>query len=857
MKKIIAWANRAFHPEQTTGRNVEFVTLFRKFQQILAANNRSLELIAEANDKLGGQYVFDKQYIHTLRGELAGQVQQLIYNLEELAPHKYAKLHDVFRRINSDIEEELAGRLVISGSELVMPYDRIDRDYLNLVGGKNTRLAEMKTILGLKVPEGFAVTTRAFQLFMEENGLWEKVLPLSARWREGKMAVGEASGRIRTLIRRAAIPAVLKKAIQTELGRLRQLSGKKHLSLAVRSSAWGEDSELSFAGQYLSKLNVAEDDIFDCYKEVIASLFSPRAMEYRQRHGFGSREMAMAVACQLMVDAKVSGVIYTTSTSASPRDSLMLSASWGLGEPVVSGEVSGDQYMVSRRTPHRISEVSLVRKTRQLVAGPQGGTKMVQVEERLRDTACLQRDDIYRLADVALQIEQFFRAYMDIEFAIDRQGELVLLQARPLNLENMNCPQTADILHALKRYPVILRDRGVIAQKGIGAGKVWIAGKNSDLDAFPSGAILVARSASPLYARVMNRAAGVITDVGSATCHMATIAREFRVPTLVNTGNATEILQDGMDITIDAEENIVYQGMIDELCDYGLTTERIEETYEYRLLRRVLKKIEPLFLIEPTDRNFTPAGCRTFHDIIRFVHEKAVEELINLHFNRRHEPASVSGTLRWELPLDMVLIDIGGGLASPPRRGRIEVGEIVSLPMQAMLEGLATPGAWDNEPLSVDLGSFMASLTRTFAAEHASPKYAGQNLAVISKEYANISFRLGYHFSMIDAYVSDNFNDNYVYFRFVGGVTDAVRRSRRANLLKNILSENDFLVEVHGDLVVARIKKLAAADILDKIRLLGRLVGYTRQLDVQLVSDRHIRRYVTGFENLAGENSNG
>jgi pyruvate,water dikinase len=164
---------------------------------------------------------------------------------------------------------------------------------------------------------------------------------------------------------------------------------------------------------------------------------------------------------------------------------------------------------------------------------------------------------------------------------------------------------------------------------------------------------------------------------------------------------------------------------------------------------------------------------------------------------------------------------------------------------------MAEPGMWATEPMSVDFGSFMSSLTRTFSATMAGPRYLGLNLAVISREYINLSLRLGYHFNIIDSYISENPNDNYAYFRFLGGVTDITRRSRRVKFIAEVLGRYDFRVDVRGDLVVARIKKLPAQDILGKMRILGRLVAFTRQLDVKMISDEHMSKYMEDFLSLA------
>ncbi len=487
-----------------------------------------------------------------------------------------------------------------------------------------------------------------------------------------------------------------------------------------------------------------------------------------------------------------------------------------------------------------------------LVKGDRGGTVKQQVGVDLQTRASLTPGQLRQLAEAGLRIEKYFRQPQDIEFAFDDTGELVILQSRPLNISRDQVCRPADLAAVTSRYPVLLAGRGDIAHQGIAAGVVRIVRSEKDLKDFPDGAILVASYASPLYARVMPRAAGIITDVGAATGHLATVAREFRLPAIFNCGEATRILADGQEITMDAEENIVYQGIIPELRLYGQAGEPIDETREYRLLRRVLRKIQPLHLIDPAESNFTPGACRTLHDITRFVHEKAVEALIDFNYDNRHAPENVVGRLAWQIPLDLLIIDIGGGLR-PGVRGRIKPADVLSSPMRAILEGIDLPGAWNNEPMSVDFGSFMSSLTRTMAPELARPRHLGQNLAVISGEYANISLRLGYHFTMIDAYVSDVVNDNSIYFRFFGGVTDDSRRARRARFLGEILAVNDFRVELHGDLVVGRIKKLDRQRMLDRLVALGLLIGFTRQLDVLMVSDQRIYEYIERFNALLEE----
>lgn len=831
-------------------QRVPFAVLFGRFQKILEKNNQILELIADMGGKLGGDYVFDRQYIISSSEKAAELVYNIIYNLNTIAPKKYLPLYEVYERINGEIKEELAGRLVIPKTDHTMPYTAISRDFSDVVGSKNANLAEVKNLLHLAVPDGFAITTRAFQSYLEHNQLWDKIEATITGWREkNQYSSEEAAARIQGLVVEGEIPPALEKAVGDAMDQLYLSAETVKPSLAIRSSAWGEDGEHTFAGQYTSFLNEPPENILDRYKEVLASAYSSSAMEYRLQSGFSETEVAMAVGCQLMVDARVSGVLYSLDPQSPEQEVMVITATWGLGAPLVAGKIVADHYTVSREAPHPITALNIVRKSEMLTTREGGGTEIHPVPEDLQTRPCLTEEQVKSLVNMAFTIERYFKRPQDIEWVLDQDGTVFILQARPLKIKAQIDQLVCDISAVLESYPVIFAGKGVIAQRGIGTGKVYVVKSDEDLDDFPQGAILVTKYTSPRLARVIKKANAILTDVGSATGHMATIAREFRVPTIVNTGVATRLLHTGQEITLDAEQNVIYEGTVKELCYYEFTEDAIEETYEYRLLRRVLKKIAPLNLVDPHDKNFTPSSCQTFHDITRFVHERAVEELIELKYDHRSEAALRK--LKFPIPLGLVIIDIGGGLVEQANSGEIEQDQVISVPMRALLEGMAEPGMWATEPMSVDFGSFMSSLTRTFSSAMAGPRYLGLNLAVISREYINLSLRLGYHFNIIDSYISENPNDNYAYFRFLGGVTDITRRSRRANFLAEVLGRYDFRVDVRGDLVVARIKKLPAQGMVDKMRVLGRLVAFTRQLDVKMISDEHMTKYMEDFLALA------
>ncbi len=850
MKKIIKNIIELLPRKRAMTAAVPFSVLFSKFQDILTINNNVLEMIAEVNDKLGGNYIFDRHYIETTCQRISDQVLKLIHDLNTIAPNKYMALHDTYRRIVAEIEKDLAGRPYCHFGPFTVAYNAINRNSSESVGGKNASIAEIHNFLALRIPDGFAVTGAAFHAFLAKNNLQENIDGILGAWRDEKVSLEDATKKIRKLILNSKLPNKLEKELTRSLGQLSGSDKHKPVLFAVRSSAWGEDGERSFAGQYKTILNVPAAELANAYRQVVASAYSETALMYRQKIGFHEDEVTMAVACQVMVAAVASGVLYTLDPQHGHGGAMQLSATWGLGAPVVSGQVSGDRFTIDRTSPHHVKEMQLVRKKSALNPIAGGGTALNPVAIDRQTQACLNNDQIKQIAATGLLIEKYFKKPQDIEFAIDRQGQVIVLQSRPLNIDQTDAPKAPELAKLLRQYPVLFRDQGEIAQAGVATGQVYMFSEDSKLRDVPAGAILVTRFASPLLAKVMAKVSAILTDIGSPTGHLATIAREFRVPCIVNTGNATELLHPGQEITVDAEANIVYQGLVNELCLYELSEEAIEETSEYRLLRRVLKNIAPLNLLDPAEKSFTPVACRTLHDITRFVHEKAVEELIDRNYYQQHDPKTTSGKLRLNIPLDLVLIDIDGGLRSGSRKGEVMPEAILSVPMLALLKGLSHPLAWDNEPMSVDMRSFMSSLTRTFSTELASPKYVGQNLAVISKEYANVSLRLGYHFTMIDSYVTDNINDNYAYFRFFGGVTDETRRCRRAEFLGRVLARHDFRVELHDDLVVARIKKMDKEGMLQRLQVLGWLVGFTRQLDVKMLSEQHINLYIDKFNKL-------
>jgi len=751
--------------------------------------------------------------------------------------------------IQEELNNIIEDRVNLPEDQYVIDYDIVDSDLTELAGGKIANLGEIRNRLKILTPDGFVISTAAFRRFMEENKLWAEIKRIYQKHGEvDKDSVKAYEDEIDRLFDNASIPSDLIKTINRRLNIMSKSTGGD-LRLAVRSSASGEDTHgRSFAGQFWTVLCQGKNDIPRAYKKVIASRFRYGVIVYGGDCVFDETELAMAVGIQEMIDAHTSGIAYSVEPSGEFTDCLAISACFGLGVGAVAGITDTDYFRISRVNPTRIQWRRIGRKSIQIAPAPSSGVESVPLPENLRDKSCLSDKQIFKLAEQVLMLERYFKRPVDMEWCIDKEGKLFILQCRPLKIAHGPVRKVSDRSRALINSQVLMHKKGQVAQRGIAAGKIKQVRDEDDVYDFPVGAIAVIKNTTTRLTAIIRSAAAIITDIGSPSGHMATVAREFGVPMIVGTVDATELFADGDEVTVDAEENIVYKGIIEELLEYETEGEDVfRDLKEYKILRHLLRRIWPLSMIDPDSPEFTARNCRTYHDIARFCHEKAVKILINLNISSQRFRGVESRKLKLEIPLGLQVIDLGGGLVSDAGEQEIEsLDKVQSTPMLAILQGLVSPGAWGVRPMQLGFGDFVSSLTR-YSMSDGVGQYRGQNLAVISNHYANISLRLGYHFNVIDTYVSENVDDNYIYFRFVGGVTETERRQLRAALIKEILEKLNFKVTLSGDLVIGRLKKWNQDDILAILYEIGRLIGFTRQLDTQMQNEHSVSAWYKAF----------
>lgn len=821
----------------------DFAALFSHFRRIVTTNNQILEIIADLERLLGGDYVYDRSSLQASVADIVAKGRQVIYHVNGMAGDRYQQLYERFTITADYLDDILTGGPGPYGPLLVLSWELLHRDMRPLAGGKGASLGEVVNTLKLPAPVGFVVSTTGYRRFMEANNLFAGCNRILREYTDP----AERAAGIGALFAKATLPADLARAISSELKKIRRIPDRPE-SFAVRSSGEEEDGERSFAGQFQSFLNVPTGEVAAACVKVMASRFSERLFRYLDP-ATPAEDAPMAVLVQPMVNPQASGVLYTRDPNNPGAEVMVISVVAGLGDHLVSGQDSGDRFILRRSHPFNLLASNISGKTS--AAGPDEESPTTPMADGLRRGSALVRLSLLRkLAEHGIMLEKHFECPQDIEWSLDTAGRLWILQSRPLRLQRPPDGRRplARLNEELASLPLLMSGRGYVCQLGLACGVVVQVTEDTPPEHFPVGAVAVSHFAGPGLAEIVRRAAAIITDIGSPTGHLATIAREYRTPALFCTEKATTLLTDGMQVVIDVEERTVYAGRVDLPADLPQSEEIacLPDNHEARLLRRLLRLIAPLNLTDSASPHFSMENCRTIHDFLRFCHERAVAELIDFHISGRTAAGAAAPLLEADIPIKIRILDVGGGL--PASHGeKVPVEQVTSLPFRYLLRGLLDKRAWDQQPAAFGLRDFLSGLSHPLSMLTNAPLYSGENLAIIADNYCNLSLRLGYHFNIIDCYLSGEAEDNYAYFRFVGGFAEAGKRKRRARLIGQVLAGMHFKVEQKGDLVQGKAKMMEQSHLETTLVHLGELVAFTRQLDVKMTDDETVDRFFDEF----------
>lgn len=821
---------------------------FSLFRELLDSHNSALKLIsrleeAHQDGRLGRLSSLGDEFIR-----INEAVNETVERMIALGGDAYVPLRNRLAAISEQVLSGLPIGRPIPVDDYTIPFHALSRERAFSVGTKNANLGELKVRLGLPVPEGFAISAWAYQYFIDANHLQERISRLlqgvHIRNYQDLELVSED---IREAVTGKPIPDDLASAID---GAFRDLAGKTGTSeCALRSSAVGEDTSFSFAGQYLSFLGVRRDTLLDRYKQILASKFTPSAIYYMLNHSLSDVNLGMGVVCMEMVDAAASGVAYTLDP-LNPDDSyLVVNSVFGLGSYLVDGTITPDVFHVSRKTK-AVTFAKASRKPVQLQLRPEHTVAQMPVSESDQDRPALDVGTLALLAEYALKIEEHFGCPQDIEWAVDRSGNLFFLQARPLNI-----PESRAVGNVpAESQSLILLEGGTPICGGMGTGPVFHLTSVADLSSVPQGAILVTTTPSPYLVAVMHRINALVTMVGGNISHLATLARELGVPTVVGMPRAHE-LPANCEVTVDASKGVIYAGNHPEWMPVSLKPRRVAADHPTNeCARRVIAPIVHLNVIHPSDPSFTPENCLTVHDVLRFVHQKSMEEIFTA-LKRTKNKDRIGLRLKTKIPLVVNIIYLDQNYLETRSARWVSDTEIQSRPMQALWAGIREEG-WPQTPGSADLKGFMAVVGANLQEGH-TPEFSENSYAFLSREYMLLNLRMGYHFSTIEAMATPEPEKNYIRMQFKLGGAPLERRIRRIWLIGELLRLMGFENSSQSDFLDSTIAYQSEEGTLERLKLLGRITILTKQLDMALASDARARWHLNEFIHTLGLSAQG
>ncbi len=857
MKKIAEILSRLFfkNRRRPEGQNVDqlrmaFKERYHHFKLLLSANKRALQKMADIERAIHGDFDFGMSFVRDRCTSTSINVLQMIKHIDALAPEKYAALYSGYTTITRSINDILNVKPPHIIEKNVVLIDALDQTMVELVGNKMAVLGELKNRLHLNVPPGFAITTYAYEQFFRETGLRDEINRLiQSADIEKRAEIYQLSNRIRQQILQTELPAKIASDIQTAWATL-QLQVGASLKVAIRSSAIGEDAVgRSFAGQYSSALNVNAEDLLSTYKWVIASKYNPHAMIYRLQQGIRDEDIPMAVGCLKMVDAVAGGVVYSGNPVPSEADAIIINCVWGLPKTVVDGTDACDLFVLSKTAPHALLHEEIREKrVKYQSCETDSGLCRENVESQMASAPSITENQREALTQIALSIEHHNAQLQDIEWAIDSTGDIYVLQSRPLQRKAYDGTSKPSSLVAPSE--TVVAAGGVTASSGAACGKVFFVEKHADAIRFPKGAVLVTRQALPAWAALVDRAVAVVTAQGGVAGHLASVAREFGVPAIFGIGDNLAKLVSGEQITVDADHRTIYAGCVASLLK-DAATPRLDFLNRpvYQLLKKAGDWIVPLHLLDPDSRDFKPENCRTYHDITRFIHEKSVFEMFN--FGRDHSFPERSGKqLYYRVPMQWWVLNLDDGFTEEVTGKYVKFENIASIPMLAFWEGFAKV-PWDGPP-AIDRKGLVSvmfqSTTNPALVTGVRSRFAEQNYFMISKYFCSLNSRLGYHFSTLEALVSDRARENYISFQFKGGAADYQRRTGRAQLIGDILAHYGFFVTLREDYLSARLQDENLDYMTTRLAILGYLTLHTRQLDMIMSNPTQVTYYKSKFK---------
>ncbi|MBI4876015.1 MAG: hypothetical protein HY822_15370 [Acidobacteria bacterium] len=809
---------------------------YSSFRELLSLNNESLELMAGLQEDL--QFVPPRRDILDARVlAIFEKVEGVVAALEKLSgvpqPVLLASLHEQ----QHAVERYAATLQEFSTPRLSAWLHEVGADAVAEVGGKAALLGEIRKELGMPVPDGYVLTTEAYRQFCGIP-LWTAIRDALRKLDFSDL---EALQAISAGLVRRVMECPVPRSVEVAITERAHAMLKTASGLAVRSSAVGEGGARTYAGQFTSLLNVAPEDLVDAYRRVVAGRFSDRALFYRLSSGLLEADSPMAVLFLPILDARASGIMYTRDPSDPKSKTLWITATRGLGVDIASGRAPADLFILERHAPHRAVERHIAHKEDEVALEAGGGIARRAVSAASADEPSLKDAQLDRLAGWGVRIEEHFKTPQDIEWVLDPRGELWIVQSRPLALTE-SAKSRSRI--RVKEEPRLSGGRTI--HPGRISGPAYLLEDSQAIRRAPAGSIVFARRPSPEMVEILPRIAGLVAEWGNVAGHVAALLREYRVPSVFQMTGAFERLKSGETVSLDAVQSAVYAGTLwpPRRPGHLLIGQRARDRSD-----PISQRLLALNLLDPAGANFRPSGCKSAHDVLRYCHEKAIGAMFEVGDLVHEKELSYTRRLVTELPLNVQVLDLGGGLSHlDPESRQVNPSEIVSRPFQSLWRGITHPGVSWRREMPASFSDLAAVIASALTPRSEPVRALGEkSYLLVAQTHMNLNSRLAYHFSLVDASVSETPSENYITFRFEGGGTTHERRNLRACFIERCLAHHDYHVDRRGDLVNAWYRKSPAAVMEEKLDILGRLLGCSSQLDMFMTSDEVMRWYVKQF----------
>ncbi len=813
--------------------------LFNNFRKILQLNTLVFEQIAAMDRALGGEYIFDQNFLEESVRTIASHVHHVTYNLNALTNNGYIPLYDRYQEIRIILDDILAGNTKVLACPPVLPLDSLSWELEPLVGIDLVCLAELRHHPGIKARDGLVISSDATRAILNNTtyaapSATELSIDLVTESLRSSLQL-MLTGQFRPLLSISATRLDGLPGDPRDLGKfLLKEDGSGSLVVLAEDSlpleqATGSPSPSSPSPKETIGRDSADSGLEDLFLKGITRIITIAAE--RCHTLYPDTEPHFALFLRPASNALIRGSITTRAVNKTPTP-LLTVTSWLPGN-----RQEMDIHQLRRIFPFDLVSSTVTPKSMDhpFPDGLQATSTAPEYRHFRRGSATILPRDIQALAETAMTLERIMGVPVIMHWEYLENGKFVVTRLFPY-LEKPAKPTALELKQEMKNA-TILGEGGQVVQSGVAAGTVFHVTQDTNLNDFPIGGVAVAPIATPQLTPILHRASAVLTEHGNPIGHLATVAREISLPTVFGLPGILEQLPNGTEVTVDAGQGCVYKGVLNHLLQQGNSENSFSPIDpEYRVLRRLLRFISPLKLVNPDDPHFSAQNCRSFHDIIHFCHEMAVDELA--HFQERRPGLRGIRTTRLQLPgqMNINLLDIGGGLPDGPVQ-QLGPADILSEPFAIFLDGLLHPQAAGEDLPTLGIRDIISSIPRTSRLSSVSPEMSGDNLAILSQEYMNLSLRLGYHFSVIDAHLANDRLRNYIYFRFVGGLADQTRRARRALFISDVLGAMDFKVFWKGDLVVGRMKFEEKNVLRSALFILGALTTYSRQRDTSLYSD--------------------